>query len=154
MDIDNVNNININDNNNTNNNTNNNNNDNYLCGTMVKGHDGLFYLPVFELEQALNSWLLDKSIEKSMEKKQAYWNFTNMIPIKTNYSIVFYGIDRFFSLIIGYCPHYIEDKPFGKSQIPISHHLRYFRSGYKCMGYHKIVLSKEQYDCLLYILNP
>lgn len=132
----------------------NNDNDNYFCGTMVKGHDGLFYLPVFELEHALKTWVLDDNLEKSSEQKEAFLKFRDEIPVKTNYSIVKYNLDIFFSWITGYCSHSIEDRPFGKSQIPISDHLRYFRANCEgSRGYHKIVLSKEQYDCLLYIIK-
>lgn len=130
------------------------NTDNYFCGTMVKGHDGLFYLPVLELEYALRTWVLDNSLEKSSEQIIAHMYFIKDIPVKTNYTIVKYNCDIFFSWITGYCPHSIEDRPFGKSQIPISDHLRYFRANCEgCRGYHKIVLSEEQYDCLLCILK-
>lgn len=127
---------------------------NYFCGTMVKGHDGLFYLSILDLEYALKTWVLDNSLEKSLEQKQAYMYFMDYIPVLTNYSIIKYNFDIFFCWMINYSPHSIEDRPFGKSQIPISEHLRYFRKNCENhRGYHKIVLSKEQYDCLLCILK-
>lgn len=130
------------------------NNNNYLCGTMVKGHDGLFYLPVFELEHVLRTWALDDSLEKSPEQEQEFLNFMDIIPVQTNYSIATYNFDLIFLWITGECRHSIEDRPFGKSQTAMSDHLRYFRLNYEgCRGYHKIVLSKEQYNCLLYILK-
>jgi hypothetical protein len=129
-------------------------NDNYLCGTMVKGHNGLFYLPVFELDHVLKTWVLDNNLEKSSKQKQAYIKFMDIIPVQTNYCIGTHGLDFIFLWTTGDYRRSIIDKPFGISQTSMKNHLQYFSSNCEgCRGYHKIVLSKEQYDCLLSILK-
>ena len=61
----------------------------------------------------------------------------DIIPIKTNYYIEKYYLDFIFLWTTSDCPHSIKNKPFMKSQIHISDHLRYFGANYEGrMGYY------------------
>jgi hypothetical protein len=126
----------------------------HYCGTITKDYKGLYYFSVFDLVHSLDNWAMDTTIVKNEEQDQAFIEFYDMIPVKTNYTKL-ESFNLLWYFVSGKLWVYeFENRPFGSSITNMKTHLTHFRHNRNgCSNHHKVALSKAQYDILAIVLD-